>query len=819
MRVCACLWGGMYNPIIPVYRRTPAEWRPERWPAQPGAAVARRYISFFEPDVYVEAEEGLLERAGLGALRPAAGFDRLVMTLREFTAPEDGRPEWEPPLGLSVSDAIGEIYTTERRFVLREPRRSLLVAPDPADAAVEALFGAYPQDAGFAHFRDAYRFVFEAERVPAGPGAWRRAFVRGRDPRALAFTPLLVTAHGLHISRGGWAGVPTIHVFDPARPTDLIDLWNARLFGSPMLPVPVGWLEPLAEDLRRLAQRRYKQVLTAQGARMPDTIVQFGGSIPAHAAAVLHNRLRADLPQGALTLRPQRTEVPDPGSDIGRASPRRVAVTAGERRTRAEIREVPGPSASFETLAPEFAERYGRGTYRWVNSVVATDYARAGIATALPFNTFDRSWPHLGIGPEPVSVGSEGWAFPQRFRAADQWMRLMTEGEALGAWLERAGFNAELSEPGRIAREVIDRLGGLGGLRLIADKETLDLLSKMAGGVRTRRRDGDQVEETFGLRTVPIKGWQDLIARRRERQTFPAPALRDFTERNVIRLGLETDCPHCRARNWNTLTAADYTLTCERCLKPYPFPEAEVREQSRNFTYRVTGPFSTPDYGRGSYGALLALRALWGLDPFAQLAVRTASNVTLGGRPREVDFIAWRASSAVSGGPARPPQLIVGESKSFGTAQLIKPKDTAALRGFGAALPGSVIVVSVLRDRFLDGETALLRKLAAWGRRPDAYTQPSNPVILLTGKELLMEDHSPSSWRPLGDAYADYARRGHITELLGLADATQRHHLGMRPFHEDLHDRFARRAAGRAAQRTAKADGDPGTPDGAVPTD
>jgi hypothetical protein len=76
--------------------------------------------------------------------------------------------------------------------------------------------------------------------------------------------------------------------------------------------------------------------------------------------------------------------------------------------------------------------------------------------------------------------------------------------------------------------------------------------------------------------------------------------------RNVIRLGLETQCPHCNAKNWSTLTAVDYRVTCERCLKPYDFPQAALREHNRNWTYRVVGPFSVPDFGRGSYSALLA---------------------------------------------------------------------------------------------------------------------------------------------------------------------------------------------------------------------
>jgi hypothetical protein len=51
MRACACLWGGTYNPIIPVFKRPPKEWKPEIYERFKGRAIAKGYVRFFEPDV------------------------------------------------------------------------------------------------------------------------------------------------------------------------------------------------------------------------------------------------------------------------------------------------------------------------------------------------------------------------------------------------------------------------------------------------------------------------------------------------------------------------------------------------------------------------------------------------------------------------------------------------------------------------------------------------------------------------------------------------------------------------------------------------
>ena len=53
MRICTCLWGGVYNPIIPIFRPQPKDWRTELPELMTGAEIARGYVEFFEPDAFV----------------------------------------------------------------------------------------------------------------------------------------------------------------------------------------------------------------------------------------------------------------------------------------------------------------------------------------------------------------------------------------------------------------------------------------------------------------------------------------------------------------------------------------------------------------------------------------------------------------------------------------------------------------------------------------------------------------------------------------------------------------------------------------------
>jgi hypothetical protein len=278
----------------------------------------------------------------------------------------------------------------------------------------------------------------------------------------------------------------------------------------------------------------------------------------------------------------------------------RMKVVARERSTKLIFDDGGDLSTSFQSLSPDFASRYGGRKHRWVNAMRLPGHGPNNIATILPFNLFDPEWPPARMGGDRVFVGSEGLIFIEQFKDAEQYVQLLASDQAFVGWLERQGIKARLSEPGRIAKQMLENLGGLWGVHLLADMETLELLNKMAGGVRKRSNEDDTIEETFELRTASLKDWIDLIERRKQRRRLPEVKLQDFTNKNIIRVGLETDCPHCQAKNWSSLTAVDYRLTCDRCLKSFDFPQDRLREQSKNFYYRVVGPFSVHDYGRGS---------------------------------------------------------------------------------------------------------------------------------------------------------------------------------------------------------------------------
>jgi hypothetical protein len=797
MRACTCLWGGVYNPIIPVFNKPPAEWKSEVYERHKGPAIAKGYVRFFEPDVYVEAEAGLLEKAGLGALRQDHAFHSQIITLKELFEPENGRSFSEPAFGLSVRDVIGHIYETEQKFVLREKRDSVSIKPQRGNALAEAVFGVYPTSPDVSYISQAYMDVYKPETLDATPDVWRRVFLGNAET-----TPLRVTRYGLDTQRY-WYHDLVVFVFDPARATDLIDLWNLRLEPHPVLPVPIGWFATLADDIYDLLKSEHRAVAGNPNGVMHNATIEFGRSIPRVDAENLIKNFKPGLPEGALVAKYWRNSIWVEKRDDRSHRDTRLKVVADEKRADLIVKEDGSRlTTSFETLVPAFSERHAKGEFRWVNVLRLADYGNAkNIASLLPFNTFDRSWPRLSSGGEHVPIGGEGWVYPQSFKNLGQYVSLLRPEDAIIGSLEQLGIKAELSEPGHIAKQMLEHIGGLPGVHLLADVGTLKLLNKMAGGMRRRRNEDETIEENFELRTATLKEWTDLISQRKEKWKYSSDLAR-FTAANVIRLGLETDCPHCNAKNWTTLTSIDYRVVCERCLKPYEFPQAGLRDHNRNWTYRVVGPFSVQDFGRGSYSAILALRILSrfrsGTD---RMTFATAMNLRFDGIEREVDFIAWHGEERMQE-THRPPQLLIGEAKSLGRGELIRASELAKLKQVAAKLPEAVIVIAVLRDHFTQAEKNMLISLVKWGRRVNSYGEPTNPVLLLTSHELTMDHYVSSTWKELGDKYAKFTDYNSTRTLFNFADATQQIYLGMPSFQQERQQYWHKRRARRVARQT-----------------
>ncbi|GAA0631232.1 hypothetical protein GCM10009100_37250 [Thalassospira tepidiphila] len=684
--------------------------------------------------------------------------------------PESYRSYSELAMSQSITDALHERYERERQFVLRDKNESLYVKEESSNGLSEAMFGLYPSENASKYFYDIYRGVFNPSEVTASPETWRKVY------REHAETPLSATSYKLELNRG-WQHDPVVYVFDPESSLDIIDLWNIRLEASPVLPIPITWWKELVQDVNEFIRNHYRPLQGNPNGLMHKTTIEFSRTLSEDQAKEALSQVDQNLPTGSWATKLFRNEVwraqhPNVGPRYNR-----LELRAAERRTTLEVETKDNSIIKFESLQPSFATIAGGGHHsRWINEV-DLDSINTTHATSYPFNVKNPYWPHLTFHREMVVIGRCGWSFAQSYVDSTTSIVVSKQEDAVISYLENLGCEARLSEPGHIAKQVLHHIGGLWGIHLLKDQNTLHLLNEMAG--RKRRRDKERYtdEELFGPRAKPVSEWIKLIQIRKQTSPLSRADISKFTDSRIIRLGVTTKCPHCTDANWHDLDQVSYQLTCERCLATYPFPQGTPNTNDVSWSYRVIGPFAVHDYARGSYGALLAINALSGYHRSNNKSVFSpALSIKLpGGDLCEVDYFGWISEELY--GETYNPRIVIGEAKSFGNGELIKKKDISQIKKIASHFPGAVIVITVLRDKFTVAEKNLIRSLVSWTKRFSSNREPTNPVILLTGVELFGDYTLEHIWKNAGEDYEPFASHRHSHSLEDVARSTQRIHL------------------------------------------
>lgn len=754
-------------PLIPVMPRLPKAWRGEAFRQPTPAKVTRGYLNFFEPDALVQTAEGQFEAAGLSDTRDWKGRNRFRM-LDELVSSEPGRlPHLD--IGVSMHQVYEQLFRDEFQFKKRaEPRILDFVGGDrTASLFFEACYGTFPEDERLGYIRSYYQGAFAAETVTPSPETWA-AIERGE-----AGYPLHYTIRGMNQRfEGGWD--ETIFIFDPLSATDVLDFWNLRLFTRDVLPVNVHWLAQSRDLIIEAIRRNHRPLPSNPHGVMIRTTLMIARSLDLQRVAEALDLQAAELPTQSAAVQPWYPQIWMTPEDDQIFRPTATPLIAKHQEVQLVSSEQ-DRSVRLPLLSPDFADVLRGNGPGWVNVVRTRFYGGSGVfAEAMPsaavadHNSYP---PRSYVFQVPTR---EGHVTFHDFPHDGSSFRLATRQEAVFGWLQARGIEAQPSDAGRVADELIASVGGISQSVLLAHPEVLAQFDKMARS-RSVRQGGDS--EEFPDRTATIGQLNAMISKIQTKLYGRYLTIEHFVEAGALRLGIAVRCAHCTKENWYSLDDIASTVRCERCLKRFDYPQGRAPTR-HTWKYRVVGPFATPHYAQGAYAVALTLRFLnHEVGSMEEFTYTTSLDLKVGDQKLETDFFVWHSKHA-STRNARDPALLVGECKSFG-AELFKSRDIARLRRLGELLPGAFLVAATLKTSLSLREVAGLRALSRWGWKRATVDRPPTRVIVLTGTELFSIGPLHSVWQQAGGALGRVAERySHIFDFDTLARATQQAYLG-----------------------------------------
>lgn len=299
----------------------------------------------------------------------------------------------------------------------------------------------------------------------------------------------------------------------------------------------------------------------------------------------------------------------------------------------------------------------------------------------------------------------------------------------------------------------------------------------MNGGLVDRNGsplEDNRVQQERDLRIGEVKSRLHELSKRGNLYEYLVP-------KGVFKLGLSIQCPRCLRHSWFPLETVRDTFSCPRCLNAF---SALGTVENSAWTFKTAGPFSVPHYADGAYSVLLTLsffdnRYFSSLHTTPVLSFRADGP---DGTTLEADLASFWQDVAFG---ERKHGILFGECKTY---DRFRARDFKRMDQLAKNFPGAMLVFSTLRKSLAPEEIKAISRIAKRGRKHWRSERPINPVLVLTGTELLGHSKPPYCWEE-----SLRKKFGHVRGLIGLCDATQQIYLGLASWQTEWHAKLEKR--------------------------
>lgn len=796
-------WGGLHNPIVPIYRRLPDYWSDLPTRRMPSAEICKGYLRMFDPDAVIVC--GTVDKSVIPT------HIQHIHTLNEFVG--DLSKEDAPTFGVGLLELLDNFADEEFKYARRDGMKVLAPMYKKSNSTLfKCMFGDIPAEAK----RDTYRDLIKRIDVEQ-PNVTLDNFLQivRSQHRFLSS----ICAHHLEFRRPRMERAVAVFLINHDNPLDIIDFWNLRALGWHVLPIPLklAGLADTANYAGAFVDRHRPVDKTLQG--IADVAILKGRSV----ANLDFERFVNSIPRTAgqsLTVQvwypPMWDEFTYRGSRLTCNS-----ISAGQAQTQVSDETA---SIRIKALSPGFmASGLGHGP-RYANDIRISMYGRSEFgAEVLP--PYEKSVARLfGIGlMTDWRAGPGGPTFLGRYADSTIHLNQPSPRDVIAAVLAGRGWqNLDFSPAGNVAYQMMKHLGGPPQIRILQNLPLIQFLETLAAGrdmaeeEKVNKRIDAKLKAIAGaVKRVPLGDARRIIReeisklsgtpfpnsdveereffknmnRIANSQRFPPDVrtiVENYTKAKIFNLGIRVQCSVCDQRSWHPLEAVRPEIQCPICLSQFRLPTHDPRNEIK-WSYKSLGPFALPKQGFGAYSVLLTVLFLTTHQHPATTPV-FSFRATKKDKELEADFMMFYRGAAYW---ERETETVYGECKSF---HGFTDKDVRRMRRIAEDNPDAILVFATLAPQFSVRDKQLLAPFVRTCRKYGKLDRPKNPVLLLTGTELFSVFGPPQCWRDAGGdmkVFADSGRRA--DDLLALCDATQQLHLGLTSWWDDWKVEFEKR--------------------------
>ena len=248
IRINTFLWGGSFNPIIPVFKRAPKPWQ-ERFHTVSAREMAEGLLDAFDPD-FVELTGKYSEcTVDVGHRKVIKSSDILEGLNRDGT----------PAYGIGLFEILNHLLAKELKYVRRKPLD--IQVPNLLKTGhlfLASVFGELPSA-----LDNILREQFDRELGTKRTDCSLTDYSLLLDPKVL-FLRRLANLYVRPVPRSAWFS-DCVFFLDATSVLDVVDYWNLRAVGWNVCPVSKQ--AAASESVKKLARQASLQCLKAEQER------------------------------------------------------------------------------------------------------------------------------------------------------------------------------------------------------------------------------------------------------------------------------------------------------------------------------------------------------------------------------------------------------------------------------------------------------------------------------------------------------------------------------------------------------------------------
>jgi hypothetical protein len=680
------LWGGRFNPIVPVGGGTNSEQLFRRF------RVDVLYPAQEIPELTTFVESYPFVRWPLAHMRDAEFF---LQTSAGVRSP--------------FLDIIHPVAQIQETYIKGEPKPELELTifswspNDPLTDVFLTQFGSYPATEDI----KANIFKFVLDRLNG------KRVVLGQDDSVPAgafdaLTPSQITTYDLEDDRFNDIA-SGFYVGQADNFEDIVNFWNLRaanidlfFYDSAHEKRLAGFRDAFLGVIRRRTRGfrdfpPFVGIWSREGGPQVDT-APFG-------RAISGNVIRAGLPQIAVPLM--------------RFKPRRALGHVSETSNGTRI-TVQLPDKPLKEDALDFRQMMVTGVRPIVG--IHSDFGKTLFTpNVAEMNDFYRKEMVL-VGDE-VRVQKGGFDVIDSADSSDISFYSLETTKIVTEFFQVFGIHAQPSLAGRIALRIIHQMNGIQGCRVFK-----------APGVR-------KLIETYGPLQAFTRGTATQLIAQLDPTTHQPTLPKLFVEgmplnsttafdlllkRGALRAGLELSCPNCNLEFWLAIDGLGHRVVCEYCGEQF---DVAQQLKDRDWRFRRSGLFGRDNHQEGALPVVVTLQQLdTNIRPLsAPCLVGTSFQLSSAGArisPCETDivFLTEDEHGRI--------QLAIGECKTGGPQSEIKEEDVRNLIAVADSFPSERVEVFLIFSK-----TAQFTEIEI-ARCKTAQGPSQRRVILLSDREL-----------------------------------------------------------------------------------